>query len=268
VQALHKGVPGILTDPEDKHMQVAIQTISWGPRPDNIEGMLQQIKAAGYEGAEFAQHPDVLGTPEQLHKTMSGLGLQFVGMAGGDLAERIGFVGKIIFAEISRVASRKGNLREKLTRPYVYVDDWEVQGAQEALAAKVTLALHPHMFKSVQTAQEAEELLAKHPELSFLPDTAHLTVAGEDVVAVLMRNYHRIAAIHLKDWTAEFGRAYQFYSRGFTELGKGDVLLHRIMRFLKERAYHGWLVVEQEAAENPPQSAAVSRLWLRNECGI
>jgi len=44
----------------------------------------------------------------------------------------------------------------------------------------------------------------------------HLSlIAGEDVRKVIEDNIDRIVAVHLKDWTSEFGRSYQFYSRGF-----------------------------------------------------
>ena len=81
----------------------------------------------------------------------------------------------------------------------------------------------------VITAREAEELLGEHPKLRFLPDTAHLTVAGDDVIATMDRNFDRIEAVHVKDWTGEFGRAYQFYSFGFIELGRGDMNLGKII---------------------------------------
>src|SRR5207245_577614 len=118
-----------------------------------------------------------------------------------------------------------------------------------------------------QTSADAEEYFAKHKSLQFLPDTAHLTVAGEEVVNVIDRYYRRIEAIHLKDWTAEYGRAYQFYARGFVELGKGDVPLENVIKYLNQRSYKKWVVVEQDVARDPFQSAQASRNWLR-ERGI
>jgi inosose dehydratase len=124
------------------------------------------------------------------------------------------------------------------------------------------------MFKSVQTAREAEDLLEAHKNMLFLPDTGHLMVAGENVLEVLKRNYDRIVAIHLKDWIPEYGRAYQFYSRGFVELGQGQVPLKQIIEFLQGRRYRGWLVVEQDTARDPDASARASHAWLRDNCGV
>jgi sugar phosphate isomerase/epimerase len=253
-------------------MRVAIQTISWGRHLKDVGALLRQIHEIGYEGVEFAQHPGELGPPDVLYESLTRLGLTLVGLAGGALAEKIDHVRRFLFAQKlallqgSRSAAAVARLPSAY-EPYIYVDEWEGQRSQDALADGYTLALHPHMFKSVQTAQEAEEFLRGHPRLRFLPDTAHLKAAGEDVVAVLTRNYARIEALHLKDWAAEFGRAYPFYSRGFVELGKGDVPLDDVIDFLKAKAYRGWLVVEQDASEAPLESARQSRRWLQ-ERGI
>jgi sugar phosphate isomerase/epimerase len=125
------------------------------------------------------------------------------------------------------------------------------------------------MFKPVQTAQEAEKLLKEHEDLRFLPDTAHLTIAGEDVLELLERNMNRLVGVHLKDWASEFGRSYQFYSRGFgVQFGYGDVRLSEIMEFLKSKKYNGWIVVEQDVADDPPEAVRNCREWLRGKHGI
>jgi inosose dehydratase len=256
-------------------MRVAMQTISWGPHPDNIETMLKEVVDAGYGGVELAQHPKVLGPVPQLYELLQNR-LTLVGVSGGALSEKIAFVEEFIRIDkekagapgIYSIAPNAATALGRERSPYVYVDEWEGKRSEDALESNVALALHPHMFKSVQTAQEAENLLKQFPKLRFLPDTAHLTVAGEDVVSTLERNFDQIAAIHLKDWTAEFGRAYQFYSRGFVELGKGDVVLGKILTFLKSRNYQGWLVVEQDASSSPLMSAKSSRVWLRKEYSI
>jgi sugar phosphate isomerase/epimerase len=237
--------------------------------------MFEQIKEANYEGVEIFQHPEDLGSAEQLHTLLTSLNLTFLGLAGGSLAEKIKFIRTFFFCEqratVRGARSGAGSQSPRPLsnyQPYAYVDEWDCQRSQDTLQDGYVLALHPHMFRSVQTVQEAEAWLAQHPRLRFLPDTAHLTVAGEDVVEVLERNFDRIDAIHLKDWTAEFGRAYQFYSRGFVELGRGDVRLNEILRYLKDRDYRGWLVVEQDSSEAPSESAFESREWLRREYQI
>jgi len=256
-------------------MQVGIQTISWGTRVD-VGKMLHEIKAAEYTGVEFFQHPDELGPVDRLYHMLHDLGLRCLGIAGGSLQEKIDFVRKYKTAAqlslVNSLASKSGGLRRLPhaaghSQPYIYLDKWEGQSADEALRIGMTLALHPHMFKGIQTSADAEEYLERHAGLQFMPDTAHLTVAGEDVQKVIDLLYGRIEAIHLKDWTAEYGRAYQFYSRGFVGLGKGDVPLEGVIEYLKKRSYKKWVVVEGDVTRDPFGSACASRKWLR-ERGI
>lgn len=250
-------------------MHVAIQTIAWGAHPRSIKEMLREIKEARYQGVEFAQHPDEIGPVEKLLELLADVRLRFVGIAGGALHERILFVNK--FSELSvkarprtgkRGRSRKSAQSAMFRSPYVYLDDWEGLDPKSGLQMGPKLAVHPHMFKQIQTASEAERLLEDNNALRFLPDTAHLMVAGDDVVDVIDRNFRRIEAIHLKDWSAEYGRAYQFYSRGFVELGTGDVPVSDVVRYLKRKSFSGWIVVEQDMTEDPFRSANASREWL------
>jgi sugar phosphate isomerase/epimerase len=255
-------------------MHVAIQTISWGARVIDVGQMLREIKEAGYTGVEFFQHPDELGPVDGLYHTLNGLGLRCIGIAGGSLQEKIDFVRKYIWAErasmiSSSLASRDGPRWQLYSgsenQPYIYLDNWEGKAAEDAMRIGMTLALHPHMFRQIQTTAEVDNYLSKHAGLRFLPDTAHLTIAGEDIKTVIDQHYGRIEAIHLKDWTAEYGRAYQFYGRGFVELGQGDVAIGSVIKYLKQRNYRKWIVVGQGATWDPLRSASRSRQWLRHQ---
>ena len=249
-------------------MRVAIETILWGQRPSSIQQMLGEIKDAGYEGVELWQHPAILGPAKDLYHTLRDLRLCLVGIAGGSQVEKIRYLRMVVDVEnvalaLSRDALPRVGDSPRGGKPYILVTQWEQAGAQEARANRFQLALYPHMFTPIQTAHEAEQELQRHPELRFLPDVAHLTVAGEDVVEVLKRNYDRLEAIHLKDWTPEFGRAYQFYARGFVELGQGQVDLDGTIEFLKAQRFRGWVVVDQNFTLDPSGSARESRAWLR-----
>lgn len=257
-------------------MRVAIETISWGrKKQSDLAQMFRETKAAGYEGVELWQHPEDVGDPQVVFDLLSDLRLKLLGVSGGSLTEKIAFVRAIIACE------REANLRSRSPRewvayapgkrrPYVYVDSLDGSRAGQAIASDggYVLALHPAMFKSVQTAKDAEALLRDHPQLRVLPDTGHLSVAGEDVVAFIDRWYDRLEAVHLKDWHAEFGRSLPFYSRGFTQLGTGDVDLGGVLKHLRGRHYDGWLVVDLNSADDPLSSAMASRKWLRDQHGI
>lgn len=255
-------------------MRVGIQTVSWGPRPRiSINTMLEEAKRAGYEGVELMQDPRVLGEPEQLVTALQDHGLTLLGFSGGSVEERIEYVRRLEKLMGDQPPSFGWGIRiyknKDMTRPYVYVDEWrEDHHAPLLKQTDVVLALHPHMFTTVQTATEAARVLDAHPELSFLPDTAHLAIAGDDPVRAIELNFSRLAAVHLKDWTAEFGRAYPFYARGFVHLGVGTVPVKTVVGMLEKMNYVGWLVVEQDWAANPFASAEASRVWLRKETGI
>jgi sugar phosphate isomerase/epimerase len=259
-------------------MHFGIQTNSWGPRPRlSINMLLGEAKRAGYEGVEFMQDPRVLGEPEHLLDALKSHDLTLLGFAGGAVEERIEYVRKLKklmgdkpppFGWGIRL-NKEDHEAEGLTRPYVYVDEWhENHHAPLVRQTDVVLALHPHMFKTVQTANEDSLVLDAHSELRFLPDTAHLAIAGDDPVWITKQNFGRLAAVHLKDWTPEFGRSYQFYARGFGQLGTGSVPVKEVVALLKRKNYGGWLVVEQDWAANPFASAAASRAWLREQTGI
>lgn len=234
-------------------LPLALQTISWGKQPD-IGEMLDRIREARYSGVEVFQHPEQLRGAREFASRLSEHGLEFVGLMGGSLEQKLQFV-----SEFCRFRDMAVSAREA---PYLYIEQWDGPLAEQALKEGFRLAVHPHMYKPIQTLEEAERLLSKYPTLRFLPDTAHLTVAGDEPVDAIDRNFNRIDAIQLKDWKAEVGRSYQFYASGFCELGSGDVCLEKVLDLLVRRRYAGWLVVEQDFAENPYGSAARSRDWL------
>jgi len=252
-------------------MKVGFQTISWGRRlKDYGRPMLHAIRDAGYEGVELMQHPNEFGSAEKLYRNLRENGLKLLGLTGGSIRERANFIGEL--AEIETMAvvreDAKKIIRHQPDCPYIYVDTWDAREIQ-LMPPGVVLALHPHMFKPVQTAQEAEKLLREHQDVRFLPDTAHLTIAGEDVVELLKRNMSRIVGVHLKDWASEFARSYHFYSRGFgVQFGYGDVKLSEMIEFLKSKRYNGWIVVEQDVADDPLEAAKNCREWLRSKHGI
>ena len=250
-------------------MKIGFQTVSWGRRlEDGGKRMLQSIRESGYQGVEIAQHPSALGSAKQTYELLKRCGLKLLGLSGGSVKERGAFLGELIHAENKALVRDKGPIKKVIRSddncPYIYVDTWESEQCRELMAQHYTLALHPHMFKPIQTAKEARKLLTEHPELCFLPDTAHLTVAGDTAEEVLNDNYDRIAAIHLKDWTSEFGRSYQYYSRGFSvRFGEGEVQLAKIVEFLRSKAYKGWVVVEQDVVGDPAGAAHDCIRWLK-----
>ncbi len=255
-------------------MKVGFQTISWGRRLDNNgEPMLKAIAKAGYDGVEIMQHPKEFGSAKQLYQYLKDFNLKLLGLTGGSVKERSDFIRKLINIENRALLHEEKSIikviRFDKNHPYIYIDTWVETYYHLLVTQRLPLALHPHMFKPIQTAKEVEKLLQKYPALKFVPDTAHLTIAGEDVRKVIEDNFKRVVAVHLKDWSSEFGRSYQFYSRGFCiRFGHGDVKLNKIVDFLKSKRYKNWLVVEQDVTDDPQEAARLCRSWLRNNHNI
>ncbi|MFX0194577.1 MAG: TIM barrel protein [Candidatus Hodarchaeota archaeon] len=225
-------------------MKVACQTILWGTKFDDPVEVFQTIYELGFAGVEIAQPPSALPKPNELQAIFEALGLEFVGFYGGSLAERMKYC-------------------RDYHPEYLAIEDWDEPNCNKALREGFTLALHPHMYKRNHCLETSSPLLRDHPELKFLPDTAHLFLARNDPSEAIKRYAPRIAAIHFKDWTPKYGRSFHRYARGFVELGKGIIDLENVLRESHNIQFDGWLVVEQDSTDyNPYVSTQTSVRWL------
>lgn len=228
-------------------MRIGYETIIWGIQLDNeIKRVLDTITEAGFEGVEFVQRPDALGVKNvnELLKLLNERGLVFLSLAGGALKERMSFCGDV--------------------RPeYMYMEHWDLVNTSLATRLGFIPALHPRAFTPVRRFTDIIPLLEEIPKLRLLLDTAHLTVAGDDLLSVIQQAQTRIAAIHLKDWTPEFGRSSHRYVRGFTSLGQGNVDLESVLRLLQKITYNKWIVAELDNPQIDPYAGIYqSAQWL------
>ena len=141
-----------------------------------------------------------------------------------------------------------------------------------ARALRHPLAFHHHAGTYVETPRELDGLLAAtDPDLVGLClDVGHYVLAGGDPVEAIGRHGSRIRHVHLKDVDhAVAGRmrsgAIDGFLEGlrhrvFTELGRGELDLARVLGALAGCGYQGWLLVEHDTTWRPPsESAAISR---------
>jgi signal transduction histidine kinase/sugar phosphate isomerase/epimerase len=233
-------------------MKIGFQTIVWGPRVRNLEHMLEVIAAAGYVGVEFFQRPELLRSIDRLLRLLEEHHLKLIGLSGGSLTERMKFCGWF-------------------HPEYLYVDTWNEEEACKAMDKGFTLGLHPHAYMPVGNLSDALTILREHPKeeyprLKFLGDTAHLTVTRGDPVDGIRKTKDRLVAVHLKDWSPEYGRSSFRYARGFVELGAGSVDLRGVVKELKRIDFDGWIVVEQDyTLTDPDTNTFVSARWLAKE---
>jgi len=150
----------------------------------------------------------------------------------------------------------------------------------ELLAARgMRGVFHPHVGTFVETRAEIDQLCAMTDSslLGLCPDTGHLAYAGVDS-GQLFRDYaDRIDYVHLKDVDGDLLTRVRSEGIGFVravelglfvELGEGIVAIARIMESLAAADFRGWLIVEQDAPQNPLGSAIVNRNFLREEFGL
>lgn len=227
-------------------MRVGLQTISWGDRIVDLDGLVKVAAGLGYQGLEFAQKPDALPPAHKLKSLLAEHNLCLAGLAGGDLGHRVEYA-------------------SSLDSVYLYADEWDEHAVSLALERGFIVGLHPHRYKGIETIADTEPYLDRHPRLGLILDTAHQHLAADDIVSGLSRHASRVVAVHFKDWTRLYGTSPLRFARGFVALGQGELgdLLEQTLSALVKRAYEGWIMVEQDTPHGDPAAAArVSRQWL------
>lgn len=134
-----------------------------------------------------------------------------------------------------------------------------------------TAGLHNHMGEMVQTQEEVDRFMAMtDPKLFGLsPDTAHLDLAGCDVVGTIERYKHRIKFLDYKDarwttptsdWVQPDGKVLAKDSpqarflASIYDLGDGEVDFPGCHRVLKSLNYTGWICVDLDTARLGPKA--------------
>jgi inosose dehydratase len=93
-------------------------------------------------------------------------------------------------------------------------------------------------------------------------DTAHLTLAGMDPLAMIKEFYPRIAEVHYKDVPAKFRgwkgpAAKEMTEDGkslFQPMGTGGVDFPAIQKYLVEKNFKGWVTLDYDASMIPKGS--------------
>jgi sugar phosphate isomerase/epimerase len=134
------------------------------------------------------------------------------------------------------------------------------------------VGLHNHLGELVEKASEIDLIMAKvDPKLLYLaPDTAHLHLAGADVVRTFEKYKNRLIFADYKDakWTApaadwleDNGKVHakdsseaRFLSSIY-DLGDGEIDFPACHRILKSIEYKGWLCVDLDTARKGPRAS-------------
>lgn len=153
--------------------------------------------------------------------------------------------------------------------------------SQLAAAHNMILVYHHHMGTGIQQQADIDRLMRETnaDELSLLLDTGHLTYAGENVLAVLLKHANRIKHVHLKDIRESVLEQVKRDNLSFldsvkagvfTVPGDGCIRFPPLLQALTEMDYQGWWVVEAEQdpeKAHPLTYARMAREFLRKTMG-
>jgi inosose dehydratase len=139
--------------------------------------------------------------------------------------------------------------------------------------------LHIDALSALRSTEELQRLLAlcPAPHIALALDTAELTIAGHDLVALYRRFHARVRHFHFKDALAidslgeyklpNAERAMilaggsREIPRWFGELGTGLVDFKSLMAAMKELNYEGWIIVESDKGPQPVASSVLLNSW-------
>lgn len=159
-------------------------------------------------------------------------------------------------------------------------DCWNQVGAMAAsLGLKV--ALHVDALSALRTEGEFEQLLelCDRDNVGLALDTAELTIAGHDVVALYRRFHERVLHFHFKDALAvDTLDEYKLQNaeraliaaggereiqRWFGEMGTGVVDFPALLAAIKEQQYAGWIIVESDKGPEPIATGMMLNSWYK-----
>jgi inosose dehydratase len=157
---------------------------------------------------------------------------------------------------------------------------WTAAG-HAAFEEGVRIALHVDALSALRTVDELDELLAMTPAaaVGLALDTAELTIARHDPLALYERYGERVFHFHFKNALAvDTLDEYQLHNaeramlqaggqrgipRWFGELEHADGLVDfpRLVAALRARRYSGWVVVESDKGPAPVATGVLLNGW-------
>jgi len=116
--------------------------------------------------------------------------------------------------------------------------------------------LHNHLNQMVENTEElARAMTLTDPKLfHFSPDTAHVHLAGGDMVSVLDKYRDRVMLLDYKDARRE-GLDKQAFLPNIFDLGDGEIDFPGCHRILKSMAFKGWICVDLDIARKGPRAS-------------
>lgn len=255
-------------------MQLGIQTIIFGKRTgEDLPGVLQDIKAAGYDGVEFGMGSR---SPEEVLTLFKAAGLVCCGYHAGYNS----------FVDLEET-KKQGQHLAAVGGKYLMcsgVEDWQKADKDAYLRSAevfnraatvlreegVTFCYHNHNFEffPLTTGGTGMQLLIDNTDadvVKLCPDVFWLACGGNDPAAWIRQNAARCAYFHFKDGTFDIATQQPLT---FTELGRGMVDLVSAIAAVRELSPE-WVVTEQDRTDGEPaESARISAEYARTTLNV
>lgn len=260
--------------------RVASAPISWGicevpgwGKMLSTNRVLSEMAQLGLAGTELGAPGFLPTNPDEIDAILEEYKLKLLG----------GFTPVVVHNPVERDATmkyvrktielfKKTGATQLVSSP-VYTWNWDTPGAltndeikhmfkvldEITLMCKdngISNVLHPHLMTVVETKSDVERVL-DGCDVDWCLDSGHLAIGGVDILEFAKAAFDRIGHVHLKD--VDLSRAPSVLNRSqsimegvqdglFTVLGKGDVPISELVRFLESHGYQGWYVIEQDMA--------------------
>ncbi len=226
---------------------------------EDFESVLEQVKAFGYDGVEFAGYYN--RKAQTIKAKLADLSLRVSGA-------HVGF--EQLRDEFNQtVAFEKALGNDVLIVPYMDAPsekEWEEQIlilkeiSDKLNKEGLTLGYHNHAHELMAIPQVniLEKMIELIPTIQLEVDTYWLAYAGVDVIPWLTKHQQNIKWLHLKDMRVTGDE------KESTEIGKGMLPIDRYLDWAKE-AELDWVVIEQEAFQEltPMESAKINVKTLK-----
>lgn len=257
-------------------LKIAQQTLTWMRHPEKftVEQKINEVREAGYEGIEFMEPLDELGSADHLRQNLQNHSLALaslstvIGLGDGkrldEAKRRVEYAANFGISSLMLCGGFPGEGVELDESHFRVLGEEIEQLCQHAGEFNMNVAFHPHIGCRVETKEDVDRLLQYAPSVKLCPDTAHLQAKGSNPVQFLEEYKDRIVYVHLKDWKQS--KKVDNYWEHFVELGEGDLGIDfpGFLRKLEEIGYEGWVAVELDwTTRTPLESAKISREYLR-----
>jgi len=259
--------------PANKNVKWALGTNLFNSfKGTTFTDILDVMRDTGFIGARLTQFPQILQTynitAAQMQQECSKRGVQVITISFNGPAQILGRRAEMLDNAKKAMTFLKDFGAERLVvfspgrGPSAPTDEafkTMCEGFNQigALANSMGFqaGLHNHLGQMAENGEEVDRCMAlTDPKLfHFSPDTAHLHLAGIDVVKCLEKHKHRLMMADYKDAKRE-GLTRSFLPNIF-DLGDGEIDFPGCHRVLKSVNFKSWLCVDLDIARQGPRTS-------------